>query len=313
MKTVPRRHYTLSVCAGVAVLAGCGVGSTQALYQPPGSSQSTWTQSVSSTTVVPGTACQGQQAFSYTGHAQNFAVPKCVASIYVNAKGASGELGGDGGEVSATVPLTPGETLTVTVGGAGHNSKGGFNGGATGAKHNKRHGGGGGGASDVRKGGSMLMDRVVVAGGGGGEGEGDGPSPGTGGTGGGLPDGGAAGAPTFCMGSGSTGGGGGTQSSGGMGGAGSNGGSLGNGGVGVGDCSGFPIPPKPSVYWSGGGGGGYYGGGGGGNGGGGGGGSGYAEPAASNVTSQSGVNSGNGSVTICWGYSNGECGSRQRH
>jgi hypothetical protein len=62
----------------------------------------------------------------------------------------------------------------------------------------------------------------------------------------------------------------------------------------------------------GGGGGGYYGGGGGGNGGAGGGGPGYTEPAATNVSSQNGVNSGNGSVRICWGYSNGECGSRQR-
>ena len=59
-----------------------------------------------------------------------------------------------------------------------------------------------------------------------------------------------------------------------------------------------------------GGGGGYYGGGGGGDGGAGGGGSGYAEPAASNVSSQNGVNSGDGSALICWGYSNGECGSR---
>jgi hypothetical protein len=61
---------------------------------------------------------------------------------------------------------------------------------------------------------------------------------------------------------------------------------------------------------SGGGGGGYYGGGGGGNGGGGG--SGYAEPAATNVSSKKGVNSGYGSVLICWGYSNEMCGSRQR-
>lgn len=44
----------------------------------------------------------------------------------------------------------------------------------------------------------------------------------------------------------------------------------------------------------------------------GGGGSGYAEPAASNVSSQNGVNSGNGSALICWGYSSGECGSRHR-
>ena len=58
------------------------------------------------------------------------------------------------------------------------------------------------------------------------------------------------------------------------------------------------------------GGGGYYGGGGGADGGSGGGGSGYAEPSATNVSSQNGVNTGNGSVLICSGYSDGECGSR---
>jgi hypothetical protein len=67
-----------------------------------------------------------------------------------------------------------------------------------------------------------------------------------------------------------------------------------------------------TVYYSSGGGGGYYGGGGGGSGGDGGGGSGYAEPAATNVSSQNGVNSGNGSIVICWGASNGECGTRAR-
>jgi hypothetical protein len=62
---------------------------------------------------------------------------------------------------------------------------------------------------------------------------------------------------------------------------------------------------------SGGGGGGYYGGGGT-DGASGGGGSGYAEPSATNVTSQSGVNGGNGSIVICWGDAGGECGANQR-
>ncbi|MGB8909753.1 MAG: hypothetical protein WCC84_13505 [Candidatus Cybelea sp.] len=59
-----------------------------------------------------------------------------------------------------------------------------------------------------------------------------------------------------------------------------------------------------------GGGGGYYGGGGGADGGASGGGSGYAEPSATNVSSQNGVNALNGSVPICCGYSNGMCGTR---
>jgi hypothetical protein len=263
--------------------------------------------------------CQGQRSFQYIGHAEHFKVPKCETTIYIDAKGASGKYGGDGGEVGATIPVTPGETLIVTVGGAGDNLKGGFNGGASGALEIIRHGrykgkyrgAGGGGGTDVRQGGKTLADRVVVAGGGGGQDPlyyGD---PGAGGTGGGLPDGGSGGTP-YCNVPPSAipvAGGGGTQSSGGTGGAGSNGGSLGKGGVGVSSCGVFIYGPGPN-YESSGGGGGYYGGGGGGDGGAGGGGSGYAEPAASNVSSQDGVNSGDGSALICWGYSNGECGSR---
>jgi len=169
-------------------------------------------------------------------------------------------------------------------------------------------GGGGGGASDVRQGRNTLADRVVVAGEGGGSPWGDSAK---GGLGGGLPDGGSGGTP-ICNASGPpVGGGGGTQSSGGSGGE-SNGGSLGAGGAGVGICTSFSFSVGEITYSSSGGGGGYYGGGGGANGGSGGGGSGYAEPTASNVSSQNGVNNRNGSVLICWGYSNGKCGSRQR-
>ena len=106
-------------------------------------------------------SCQGQRSFQYTGHAERFKVPKCATTIYIDAKGASGKYGGDGGEVGATIPVTPGETLIVTVGGAGQNFKGGFNGGAAGALEIIRHGrnkgkycgAGGGGATDVRQGG----------------------------------------------------------------------------------------------------------------------------------------------------------------
>ncbi|MFY9720092.1 MAG: glycine-rich protein [Candidatus Cybelea sp.] len=153
-----------------------------------------------------------------------------------------------------------------------------------------------------------MADRVLVAGGGAGQ-DPDPFDPGTAGKGGGLPDGGSGGIPYCTPGAGSpVAGGGGTQSSGGTGGAGSNGGSLGIGGVGVSFC--LVVGSRQRQYMSSGGGGGYYGGGGGGDGGAGGGGSGYAEPAATNVSSKKGVNSGNGSALICWGYRNGECGSR---
>jgi hypothetical protein len=312
-------RHLLSAVAVSFLVAGCGGGSTSA-YQLPGTSQSTRVQTASAPAVMRDASCQGQQSFQYIGHAQRFKVPKCATMIYIDAKGASGKYGGDGGEVSATIPVTPGETLIITIGGAGHTFKGGSNGGAAGASYtyhyhgHKRtnHGAGGGGATDVRQRGRTLADRVVVAGGGGGE-DSSGPIPGAGGTGGGLPDGGGGGTPSCNIGT-PAGGGGGTQSSGGAGGVGSNGGSFGNGGVGVDACNYLIVYPfqRDYLYLSSGGGGGYYGGGGGANGGAGGGGSGYAEPTASNVSSQNGVNSGNGSALICWGYSNGECGARQR-
>jgi Glycine rich protein len=300
--------YVLSVCAAAAFLAGCG-GSISPSYQPAGTSPSTRAQSVSSAVSVHDASCPGQRSFQYIGHAAHLRVPECATTIYIGAMGATGWGSGFGGEVSATIPVVPGETLIIRVGHAGGLWHGGFNGGAAGVvthfrSHHRKgtlYGGGGGGASDVRQGGSTPEDRVVVAGGGGGE---DGAS---GGAGGGLPDGGNGGIP-YCTLPTPTGGGGGTQSSGGSGGTGSNGGSLGNGGGGDGGCFNFPHGDE---YASGGGGGGYYGGGGGGNGGAGGGGSGYAEPSASNVSSQSGVNSGNGSVLICWGYSNEMCGSHK--
>jgi hypothetical protein len=310
--------------------AGCGA-STTPTSQLLGTNLSR-AERVPSALAVSDASCEGQRKFKFTGHARNFKVPACATSLSVNAIGGAGEganpSGGDGGEVSATIPVTPGETLIVMVGGAGAVARGGFNGGAVGAanRKNKGVGGGGGGASDVREGGDALTNRVVVAGGGGGTVIGRvhiyhchhcqakvAASSG-GGIGGGLPDGGGGGTPG-CDISSPTGGGGGTQSSGGAGGSGTNGGSLGNGGAGAGACI-YQMLAQViqyyTVYYSSGGGGGYYGGGGGGSGGDGGGGSGYAEPAATNVSSQNGVNSGNGSIVICWGASNGACGTRAR-
>ena len=94
-------------------------------------------QSVSSAVAVHDASCQGQRTFHYTGRAENFRVPMCATSIYIDANGAAGECGGDGGEVSATIPVTSGETLIVRVGGAGSGWHGGFNGGGAGQKIRK--------------------------------------------------------------------------------------------------------------------------------------------------------------------------------
>jgi titin len=211
--------------------------------------------------------------------------------------------------VTATITVTPNETIAIFVGGqggaGGQPTRGaaGFNGGAVaGAGFGTGNGGGGGGgASDVRQGGSAVANRVVSAAGGGG---GGGDPGGAGGSGGGN----ATGASGSTGGLGATsggGGGGGTQAAGGGVGAagalpssGTSGsiGTLGAGGAG-GTTSGT------GEAGGGGGGGGYYGGGGGGGGsggGGGGGGSSFTTGGATGVSHTQGGHSGNGVVAFTY-------------
>jgi hypothetical protein len=223
-----------------------------------------------------------------------YTVPAGVPELTVNAFGAEGGIngeggnGGPGGEADATISVTAGETLQITVGAQGSGNTGG------GYYYN----GGGGGASDVRSGSCAttltcaLTSRIIVAGGGGGAGAFNYPDPTgvAGGAGGGI-NGGAG------TGLSGEGGGGGSSSGGGGGGIGSGGlngaaGTLGYGGAGAGT----------SVNQGGNGGDGYYGGGGGGGwsglGGSGGGGSGYITPSALVASLTAGVQSGNGEVVI---------------
>jgi hypothetical protein len=288
------------------------------------------------TGALPAPAVQDQQpdrtfTFSFTHTVQRFTVPHNVTQITIDAYGAAGggrssseSRGGLGAEVRATVSVTPGERLTILVGGRGINSKkpgggGGYNGGGgTGSG-----GFGGGGSSDVRTGKGRPSDRILVAAGGGGAGESFqfetassgyywcyGGSGGTGGAG----NGGQGGAGECEPGAG---GGGALQTSGGAGGEGGSsgsgssscdgvtggGGSLFTGGTGGSGCSGS----------GGGGGSGYYGGGGGGSGGccgqydgggsggGGGGGSCYVESSAKHVREIAGGGKPhNGVITISW-------------
>jgi hypothetical protein len=251
-------------------------------------------------------------SLGYTGSEQSFAVPAGVTQIIVVAYGAGGgaecygNSGGQGASETATLPVTPGETLVINVGGAGGYptgdagycnvaGAGGFNGGGAGGTSLGYSGGGGGGASDVRQGGSALENRVVVAAGAGGAGAGNG---GGGGGFGGTATGGAGGNGIGNIAAG--GGSGGTQSAGGLGGtSGFSDGAGVPGGAGVGGNGGA----SGGASTGGGGGGGYYGGGGGGcgysgAGGGGGGGSSYADPSATGVVMQAGVQSGNGQVML---------------
>jgi hypothetical protein len=231
---------------------------------------------------------QGSQVFNYTGAQQTWTVPAGVNSVNVDVQGGQGGntswgTAGLGGRVQATIPVTPGSTIIINVGGQGTTSVGGFNGGGT--PYGCGCVGGGGGASDIRIGGNALANRAIVAGGGGGAGYYWNWTNDHGGNGGGLT--GEAGKTnnnynaTYC-------GQGGTQAAGGAGasGWGAPAGSLGTGGG--------------SAYYGASGGGGYYGGGSGYYGGGAGGGSSYTNNQATGVTHTQGFKTGNGIVTISW-------------
>ena len=228
------------------------------------------------------------RTFTYTGSAQQWTVPAGVTGVVVECFGAEGatcswsglKYGGKGGKGEAMVPVTPGDTVNIYVGGkginiassitGGWNGGGGTNGRCTAPTHAQ-----GGGGSDIRVGGTALTDRKVVGGGGGGAG-----LSGSGGTGGGL---------SGAIGIGNQSGRGGTQTAGGAsGGSSATAGILFQGGRGKGNnCGG------------GGGGGGYYGGGGGYSFGAGGGGSSYYDaPGNTDKSTQSGVRSAHGEVII---------------
>lgn len=250
-----------------------------------------------SVTIVVNVFAQTSTTFNYTGSPQTWTVPACVSSITVTVAGADGggNLGGNGAVVTATIPVTPGQVITINVGASGNSINGGYGGGGNGFASTdgnvNYNSSGGGGASTISVGGTP----VVVAAGGGGAGGGSG-----------IVAGGAGGCATGIAGTSTFGAGGsaGTQVAGGIGGTpwagtppGGQNGSLGQGGNGG--------------LWQtasgGGGGGGYYGGGGGGNdgcctganGGGGGGGGSSLVPAGAGCTS--GTNNGPGFVTIVSG------------
>jgi hypothetical protein len=308
MRAFEFSRFALGISVAAALLSACG-----------GSSIPRASDSVPTDASAP----KNNKTFKYTGKSQTFKVPKGVTQLKVIARGGEGagfsvypstDTPGRPGRVYVIIPVSPGDTLYVFVGGSG--AHGGFNGGGAGA-YSTSHGRGnpGGGASDVRVGGTGILDRIIVAAGGGGAGQANniyGTNPG--GNGGGLAgkNGGGGGS----SGSGG-GGGGGTQSAGGSGGAGAygyfgdgqsgGGGDLGSGGNGGNGESGAEYAGNNG----GGGGGGYYGGGGGGGGGdasyyltqggGGGGGSSYVEPSAIKSRMWTGWKvKGDGLVVFSW-------------
>lgn len=143
-------------------------------------------------------------SFEYTGGVQQWVAPSNVHSVEIRAWGAQGQSnaggvsGGLGGFSTGTLAVTPGDLLSIFVGGGGISSMlGGWNGGGNaGTGFSGALGGGGGGASDVRIGGVDLINRIIVAAGGGGAGGNRvaGGGRGTGGGGGGGYYGGGGGA-----------------------------------------------------------------------------------------------------------------------
>ncbi len=121
--------------------------------------------------------------FDYIGSNQSWIVPAGVTEVSYIVYGAGGGTGrapgigmipgGSGAAIVGGMPVTPGETLTIIVGGAGApgtatlGGAGGFGGGGSGGNQGA---GGGGGASVIRRGSTAL---VVAAGGGGTGGSGD--------------------------------------------------------------------------------------------------------------------------------------------
>jgi hypothetical protein len=246
----------------------------------------TFTPAAASTTV----------SFAYTGSAQTWTVPAGITEATFTVYGAQGAQqafpGANGGLAHAVLPVTPGSSVQINVGGQGqfyggegcvllvgdvNYGAGGFNGGGNGGVDCGS--GGGGGASDVRIGGTALANRVLVAGGGG-AGAGNIICNGAG-DGGGL-SGGSATSNAVCSG----GGVGGNQT-----------GSAGSGQLGIGGNGSDPVFLAGS---GGGGGGGYYGGSGGGAGLAGGGGSGFGP---SGTFFANGARAGNGLVTVTYGDS----------
>lgn len=253
---------------------------------------------------APASAAAAGQTFVYTGHPESYTVPAGVHYLHIQAgggKGGSGHSGGKGGlgvQVDARyVPVKPGDTLRVVVGGDGgtaagggklpNTGEGGYNGGGDGA----RGGGGGGGFTYIQE--SDGSHLIVAGGGGGGGATANGGPQNPPGTLDGQNGGGSLGTPQ--------GGGGGTLTAGGFGGHnasplvrdGKGGGRWGGGDGGNG------LNPKGSSGGAGGGGG-WFGGGGGagsetGSGGGGGAGSSYVAPEVRIVTT---THTGAAQVTI---------------
>ena len=133
-------------------LAASGTGNI-ASFTGTNATNAAVTATITVTPQITSSASPVNQTFAYTGSLQSFIVPAGVTSIDVTANGAQGGGGGGlGASIKGTVAVTPGETISVLVGG-------------TGGSYSNGNGGGGGGSFVWKNTGNVLL---VAAGGGGG-------------------------------------------------------------------------------------------------------------------------------------------------
>lgn len=270
---------------------------------------------VGARTLLTGVAALGLMAgsasaesFTETDSVQTYTVPQRVTQLQLTAIGGaggsslSGATGGEGGVVSSTLTVTPGQTLYVYVGGDGQGVEsgtssggaqaGGYNGGGSSAYS---LGAGGGGASDVQTAPGPMSSPLLVAGGGGGTGNADYGYMNGGNAGEPQGQGGAPNSDNPSIYDAADGGQGGSQTAGGAGGVTDNGASA-NGQDGSAGQGGDAAAASSYGYSGGGGGGGYFGGGGGSNINAGGGGSDYVIPGSTDTSY--GLSTAQPSVTI---------------
>ncbi len=114
-----RGRNVISEGIAALVFAGCGGGAVATLP-----------------TALPDKTPHGVEIlaiFHYTGGPQKFIVPRNLMKLTFTVRGASGggatAAHGLGGVVRATIPVTPGQTLRIFVGGKGAYYSGGYNGG----------------------------------------------------------------------------------------------------------------------------------------------------------------------------------------
>ena len=186
------RSIVVTVCDQIIVCSGDSVAlpAGNTWYYDGALTRPVPSNNIVNPTVTTSYYTEATYDFSYTGNVQKYVVPSGITQLDLQVWGAEGGKGtyssstslyngGKGGYSHGTMPVTPGDTLYIYVGGKGQDATGattnytltgGFNGGGD-AAHNYSstyQGGSGGGGTDIRVNSTALSARAIVAGGGGG-------------------------------------------------------------------------------------------------------------------------------------------------